>query len=319
MKRTLFTLLLLSAIGFVSCRKSGSEPDIKQFDQQQIQQYIAANNITGMQGVPSSDTTGIWYKIIDRGDTTRSVDYPDEIAFVYTLRSFDGKYIAADTVLNHFDGFLGHVGPNGFMLAIHNLLKYKGSKMRVLIPSHLAYGVNGFGTGSSTITSGRIAGNQCLDYTVYMVSDQKAGDDPAIKINEQKVYDDLVIKNYMSANSLSGYLQTADGLYYKILKVGNPDSVINNNSSVTCNFVGKLMNNTVFNDFSTTTTTFSDLNNMPTGLGFVEGLKLIHGGGNISLLVPSRLAYGASSSGGVIPANACLRFDLSNVVVTNYY
>ncbi|MDB5153370.1 MAG: hypothetical protein JWR54_2121 [Mucilaginibacter sp.] len=318
MKRTLFTLLLLSAIGFVSCRKSGSEPDIKQFDQQQIQQYIAANNITGMQGVPSSDTTGIWYKIIDRGDTTRSVDYPDEIAVVYTLRSFDGKYIAADTVLNHFDGFLGHVGPNGFMLAIHNLLKYKGSKMRVLVPSHLAYGVSGFGTGSSTITSGRIAGNQCLDYTVYMVSDQKAGDDPAIKINDQKVYDDLVIKNYMSANSLSGYSQTTDGLYYKILKVGNPDSVINNNSSVTLNYTAKLMNGTLVTDNSVNTTTFSDLNNMQSYVGLIEGLKLIHGGGTISLLVPSRLGFGTSASGAV-PANACLRFDLSNVVVTNYY
>jgi FKBP-type peptidyl-prolyl cis-trans isomerase len=316
MKQTLFTLLLLSAIGFVSCRKSGSEPDIKQYDQQQIQQYIAANNITGMQGVPSSDTTGIWYKIIDRGDTTRSVDYPDEIAFVYTLRSFDGKYLAEDTVLNHFDGFLGHVAPNGFMLAIHNLLKYKGSKMRVLVPSHLAYGVSGVGTGSSTITNGRIAGNQCLDYTVYMVSDQKAGDNPAIKINDQKVYDDLVIKNYMSANSLSGYSETTDGLYYKILKVGNPDSVINNNSSVTCNIVGKIMNNTVVQDNSTTAATITDLNNYTTG--FVEGLKLIHGGGTISLLVPSRLGYGTTAN-GPIPANACLRFDISNVVVTNYY
>ncbi|MDB5022325.1 MAG: hypothetical protein JWP78_80 [Mucilaginibacter sp.] len=318
MKQTLFTFLLLSAIGFVSCRKSGSQPDIKQFDQQQIQQYIAANNITGMQSVPSSDTTGIWYKIIDRGDTTRSVDYPDEIALVYTLRSFDGKFIAADTVLNHFDGFLGHLGPNGFMLAIHNILKYKGSKIRVLVPSHLAYGVTGFGSGSSTITSGRIAGNQCLDYTAYMVSDQKAGDDPAIKINDQKVYDDLVIKNYMSANSLSGYSQTADGLYYKILKVGNPDSTINNNSSVTLNYTGKLMNGTIFDDHSTTTGTFSDLNNTLGAVGFVEGLKLIHGGGNISILLPSRLGYGPSAN-GAIPANACLRFDFSNIVVTNYY
>jgi FKBP-type peptidyl-prolyl cis-trans isomerase len=318
MKPTLFTLLLLSAIGFVSCRKSGSQPDIKQFDQQQIQQYIAANNITGMQSVPSSDTTGIWYKIIDRGDTTRSVDYPDEIALIYTLRSFDGKYIAADTVLNHFDGFLGHLAPNGFMLAIHNLLKYKGSKIRVLVPSHLAYGVTGFGQGSSTITTGRIAGNQCLDYTAYMVSDQKAGDDPAIKINDQKVYDDLVIKNYMSANSLSGYLQTADGLYYKILKQGNPDSVINNSSSVTLNYTGKLMNGTIVDDHSTNTGTFSDLAGGTWAVGFIEGLKLIHGGGNISLLVPSRLGYGTSASGAV-PANACLRFDFSNVVVTNYY
>jgi FKBP-type peptidyl-prolyl cis-trans isomerase FkpA len=317
MKLTLFTLLLLSAVGFVSCKKSGTQLDIKQYDQQQIQQYIAANNITGMQSVPAGDTTGIYYKIISTGDTSRRMEYPDEVAFVYTLQSFDGKYIATDTVLNHFDGYLGHVAPNGFMLGIHNLLKYKGGKIRLLIPSHLAYGTSGVGTGSKTITNGRIAGNQCLDYTVYMISDQRAGDDPAIKIKEQAAYDSVVIKNYMAANSLSGYSKTTDGLYYKINKAGNPDSAIYNNSSVTCNYVGKLMNNTVFDDHSTTTAMFSDLNNMPTGLGFVEGLKLIHGGGNISLLVPSRLGYGAAAQ-GIIPANGCLRFDISNVVVTNY-
>ena len=172
----------------------------------------------------------------------------------------------------------------------------------MLVPSHLAYGTNGVGTGSNTVTNNRIAGNQCLDYTVNLISDQ-------VK------YDDLVIKNYMTANGLSGYSKTTDGLYYKISKVGNPDSLITNNSGITVNYVGKLMNGTVFDDSSVTAAIFPDL--LALASGFAEGIKLVHGGGVISLLIPSRLAYGTSGGTG-IPANACLRFDISNVVVTNY-
>jgi FKBP-type peptidyl-prolyl cis-trans isomerase len=173
--------------------------------------------------------------------------------------------------------------------------------MRVLVPSHLAYGKNGAGTGSITLTNGRIAGNQCLDYTIELVDDPKA-------------YDEVVIKNYLSANNLSGFTETADGLWYKITTVGTGAS-ITDNSYVVVNYVVKLMNNTVFQDNSSTTYPVSDLSTQIAG--FVEGIKLSRGGGAISLIIPSRLAYGNSAYNG-IPANSCLRYDISNITVTNY-
>ena len=307
MKLTLFTFLLLSAICFVSCRKSGSEPDIKQYDQQQIESYIAQNGITGMKrDLTNGDTTGIYYQIINPGDPTKPVDYPDTVSYVYSFRTFDGKYSVIDTVLNHYNGFLGHVVPNGLQLSIRYLLKYKGGKIRVLVPSHLAYGRNGAGSGSSSVANSKISGNECLDYTINLISDQ-------IK------YDDLVINNYIKANGLSGYTKTADGLYYKITKQGTGAS-IDDNSNVNLNYRLQLMNNTFADTTSqTTTATFTDLNLLTSGAH--EGLKLVTGGGGISLLVPSRLGYGTSGSSGVtnsIPANACLRFEFYNITVTNY-
>src|ERR1700712_1066832 len=177
MRLTFFTLLLLSIVGFVSCRKSGDNVDIKQYDAQQIQSYIAANGITGMQqDTTGHDSTGTYYKIIDQGSGP-ALGYADSISYVYTIKSFDGKFSVQDTVLNHVDLPLGHVVPNGLQLGIHNLLKYRGGKMRILIPSHLGYGEKGVGTGSVTLTDARIAGNQCLDYTVYIVPNQVAYDD----------------------------------------------------------------------------------------------------------------------------------------------
>ena len=204
--------MLLSVVCFVSCRKITSDPDIKQYDQQQIEAYIAANSLTAM--VPdktNGDTTGTYYQILNPGDATKPVDYPTYVSYVYTIRSFDGKYILSDTVANHYYGVLGHTVPNGLMLAIRNNLKYLGGEMRVLVPSHLAFGKNGYGTGSTTLTSGRIAGNQCLDITVHLIGDQAA-------------YDQLVIKNYMAANNLTGYSEitsgASTGLWYKITAPG---------------------------------------------------------------------------------------------------
>jgi len=301
MKLKFFTLLLLSAICFVSCRKYDNLPDIKQYDQQQIESYIAANGITGMvRDTAGGDTTGTYYKILSPG-TGAQIDYPSTVSYVYTIRTFDGKYSVNDTIVNHSYTVVGHIVPNGLMLAIRNDLKRLGGKMRVLIPSHLAYGKNGAGSGSITLTNGRIGGNQCLDITVHLIADQA-------------VYDDMVITNYIAANNLTGYTKTASGLWYKITTVGTGAS-INDNSSITYNYEAMLMNNTVVdNTFITTTTTQSDF------IGFTEGaqeaLKLVKGGSGISTIVPSRLAYGTLVYGG-IPVNSCVRIDYSNIAVTN--
>src|SRR6202012_1932971 len=110
MKQTIFTLLLISAIGLVSCRKHDNQPNIKQYDDEQIKNYIAANNITGMQkDTVGGDTSGIYYKIILPGKSDVPLGYPDNVSFVFTLRSFDGLYSSLDTIENHYQGYVGHI------------------------------------------------------------------------------------------------------------------------------------------------------------------------------------------------------------------
>ncbi len=310
MKSILFTLVLLLAVGLTACRKAKNYPDIKTYDQQQIAAYIAANGLADMQKDTTGhskgmDTTGIWYNIITPG-TGAAVDYPDEISYVYTIKSFDGSYSLLDTVVNHFDGLLGHTAPNGVVLAIRNILKNKGGKMRVLIPSHLAYGVRGFTNGSSTVANGHIAGNECLDYTIEL-------------IDNQDKYDDQVIQSYLTANGLTGYTRTSDSLWYKIIKPGTGTTPIGINSAVTMNYTGQLLNHTFFdNTYVSNTYTFSDILSLTSG--FKEGLQMITAGGVISMIAPSHLEYGPGGAGGVnesVPANACLRFEVTVTTVTN--
>jgi FKBP-type peptidyl-prolyl cis-trans isomerase len=300
MRLRIFTLLLVAGFGFSSCRKDKIEQDIKQYDQTQIEQYISANGLTGVKRDTSDgDTTGIYYQIISQG-TGKQIDYSDNISMVYTIKTFDGKFVAADTFANHAQNYVGHLAPNGLVLALKNVVKYKGTRARVLIPSRLAYGRNGTGSGSSSNSSGRIAGNQCLDYYIDIVDDQAK-------------YDEVSIQKYMAANNLTGYSKTADGLYYKILTQGT-GSQITDYSAVTTTYTGQLFNNSYFdNGAQTTAVTFSDITGLVPGVN--EGLKLLKGGSSISMLIPSALGYGNTSNGS-LPINSCLRFEFQVTTVT---
>jgi FKBP-type peptidyl-prolyl cis-trans isomerase FkpA len=306
MKQTIFTLLLLSIIGLMSCRKASVSPDIKQYDSNQIQSYITANGLTDMtRDTSGGDTTGMYYKIILKGSGP-ALNYPDKVSLVFTLRSFDGKYISADTIVNHFDDYLGHIYsgrlPAGLQLALHNILKYRGGSMRLLIPSHLAYGTSGYGSGSTQNANTRIAGNQCLDYYVHVIGDQAA-------------YDDLVIKNYMQANSLTGYTKTASGLYYLVRTPGTGTAgSITDNSTVTSTFTKLILNGTIVANGNTTGGVPIALTDYP--LGVQEGLKSFATAGTlVNFIMPSRLADGEVASAS-IPANSCIRFDVQVVSVT---
>jgi FKBP-type peptidyl-prolyl cis-trans isomerase FkpA len=313
MKQTIFTLLLISVTGLMSCKKTTIQPTIKQFDQTQIQNYIAAHGITGMiRDTVGGDTTGLYYQVLQPATSTTPLQYWDKVAFVFTIRTFDGKYVQSDTIANHYDDFVGHIVtgklPLGLQLAIHNDLKYPGASARLLIPSHLAYGVNGYGSGSIQVANSRIPGNACLDYYVHVIDNEPA-------------YDDLVIKNYMLANNLSGYTKVQSTIfpgnyyYYSILTPGTGTDLITDNTSVTYTDTGQLFNGTLFDSAS---------NGANTGvhdvIDFVPGVKealenYAKTGTKISLLLPSALGYGGVPN-AAIPPNSCLRFTFQIVSIT---
>ncbi|AMR34370.1 hypothetical protein A0256_24400 [Mucilaginibacter sp. PAMC 26640] len=318
MKQKIFTLLLLAAAGLSACKKDGVDPTINQFDEQQIQSYIGANALTGftrdnpVTDTAGADTSGIYYKIL-QAPTGAPIQYSDQVSLVYTIKSFDGKYIATDTIKNHFYDFVGHLAtaglPKGLQLGIKNLLKAKGGSIRLLIPSHLAYGKKGFIVGSVTNSNTNIAGNQCLDYYVRVVDNQLA-------------YDDQVIRSYLTANSLSGYTKTASGLYYKVITPGTGTvGEINDFSVVSTTYVGSLLNGTDFdNGYKTTATVFSPATTGVGGLvpGVAEGLKQHAAAGtSISLIMPSHLGYSTSTQTG-IPANSAIRFEFQITTVVPF-
>jgi FKBP-type peptidyl-prolyl cis-trans isomerase FkpA len=319
MKQIIFTLLLITTIGLISCRKTRNDPAIKEYDQIQIQNYINANGLTSMKrDSADGDTTGIYYQILAQGSTAGpALDYPDSISLVYTLKSFDGKYNSTDTINgNHIDNLLGHLTntnspiARGLQQAIHDVVKHRGTRARILIPSRMAFGVNGFGFGSSSNINTRIGGNQCLDYYVNVVSNLDA-------------YDDYLINDYAKRHgiALSGYTHVTSGrgrgLYYKVNTPGTgTGDVIDDVSSFQVNsYTGKLLNEFVF-DPGPVAGTPASFSSQAVAVGFAEAVKGQTIGANISMFIPSRLGYGQAGSppdpttgAVVIQPGACLIFD----------
>ncbi|PAW95282.1 hypothetical protein CKK33_17960 [Mucilaginibacter sp. MD40] len=317
MKHRFFTFLLIAFAALSACKKNDqNQPDIKQYDDQQIQNYMTANGLTGF----TKDTTtlsdgnsGIYYKIIGqgKGDTLK---YSDQVSIVYTIRSMDGKFVIGDTIANRRYDFLGHLTnpaaisgfalPSGLQLAIHNILKYKGSNMRVLIPSRLAYGTRGYGSGSITNTNTRIAGNQSLDIYVNVIKDQNA-------------YDDMVIRNYLTANNvISGYTKDPLGYYYKVITPGTGTvGEIGDYSNVSLTYAGSFLNGVYFdNTNSTTAITYQGI--FGTVTGFKDALKKHAATGtSLSVYIPSALGYGVSGY-NTIPPNSILHFEMQITQVT---
>jgi FKBP-type peptidyl-prolyl cis-trans isomerase len=254
------------------------------------------------------------------------VDYPDSVAFVFTLKSFDGKYNNVDSLnTTHVDNLLGHLTltsapiARGLQLAIHDLIKYKGTRARILIPSRLAFGVNGYGSGSSSNVNTRILGNQCLDYYINLVSSVDA-------------YDDDLIRGYMKKNNIDplSYVHiTAPnargrGLYYKVTTPGTGagDAIGVGSSYVVNAYSGKYLDDYVFDAGPVAGTPITFVNEQVV-VGLQEVLKGQTTGAVVSMFIPSRLGYGKSggtdSNGNVtLGSNVTLHFtDFTIGTVTN--
>jgi len=303
MKKAIFTLLLFSIIGWLSCKKNTVQLNIEQLDNQTILSYISTNGITGMhRDTVGGDTSGIYYQVILNGVPATSYKYSDSISFVYTIHSFDGLYASIDTTVNHYSDFAGHMAskalPYGLQLVVHDVLK-KGGSIRVLIPSHLAYGVNGYGVGSKLNVNARIAGNQCLDYYIH-------------SINNEAAYDDQVIRSYLAQNTdLVGYQRTPDGLWYLVHTPGTGTDLITSNTSVTTTFTGFELNATIFDQYNTADGSgiTQDIPDLAPGL--IEGLeKFATTGAYVSFFIPSTLAYGHTTFGGALPPNSVVHYEI---------
>jgi FKBP-type peptidyl-prolyl cis-trans isomerase FkpA len=319
MKQILYTLLFLSVFSIFSCKKDTLQLTIKQYDGNQIANYIAANHLTGF--LPSQDslgvdTSGIYYRIDTAGNPSEPLSYPSHIAMVYWLRTFDGTYKSDDTIANHYYDYLGHVVnanlPAGLQLAIKNDLRFNGGSMDVLIPSHLAYGKYGTGQGSSQVANNRIAGNECLHYHVRLIDDFGKYDDGSIV--KYAADSSLNIKGYTRVESVLDTPNVANSnlhqqhfYYYKVLTPGGSSDPITDNSTVTVTYTAQIFNATIVDQFNTTGGTPLFVGGLTQGVKEAFESSGASLNTKISMLIPSYLAYGTASQTG-IPAFSCLRF-----------
>ncbi|MDB5012313.1 MAG: hypothetical protein JWQ25_515, partial [Daejeonella sp.] len=266
-------MLIVTVLG--ACKKEYAT--IEQEDSEEVSKYIQANNLTGMTEYVNPEgnaKSGIFYQILEPG-TGAVVGNTDGVYLTYTVKSFDGASVYTDENLYRYTSYLGYLDkastglPTAFRTAVRDILKKKGGKIRLLIPSNQAYGVGG------TNSIFKIAGNQSLDCTITLYD-----------VDTKLAFEDIFVQKYITAKSITGLTKTASGLYYQIIAPGAGTDVFPY-STVSTLYTGKLTDGTVFDEAKVGTpfnTTLSDV--IP---GWIEGLQLIKKGGKIRLIIPPTL------------------------------
>ena len=103
---------------------------------------------------------------------------------------------------------------------------------------------------------------------------------------------------------------TASGLQIKVLVVGTGDTAEGGKTAVV-HYTGWLLDGTKFDSSVDRGTPFEFLLGAGRVIkGWDEGVATMNVGGKVELIIPPDLAYGASGAGGVIPANATLKFEV---------
>ncbi len=287
-----FLMGLMILLG--SCAKEYESIEV--IDDVKIKKYIADNNLT-----VTKDSSGFYYQIVNPGEGELFKN-TDSVLYHIAIKSlFNGTSYYNDPVNGNLGTFVGYTNNlNGTNIASINkaLLNIRpGGTVRLLLPSYLAFGRNGFATIN-------VPSNEVIDLTITTVPE---------KI--QSELDDRLIREFIAAKNITGMTKGPGGIYYAISVLGDPASPINGGSTVTVNYTGKFLNEVVFDSSTDGSASFS-LSDPGLRTSWKKIVPKINKGGKVRFLAPSIESYGTAGA-GAIPANAVLDFEVEVTDVKN--
>jgi FKBP-type peptidyl-prolyl cis-trans isomerase FkpA len=280
-KITTYTLALLGIlILFNSCKKEYES--IESIDDAKIQAYIKKNNLS-----MTKDPSGYYYQVVAQGTGAPMLN-KDSVFYNLSISSLEGTNYYTTATYNNEGTYLGYISPASYRTALEGAPR--GSKVRVILPSYLAYGKN----GNTTVPSNEVI---ISDITTNILPKQW-------QIDDKRITDFLTAKGITATKSPLR-------VYYKVNTLGTGETV-DISSTITVKYTGRTLNGTVF-DTSADNTLISPLASLIKGWEVLLGMQK---GAKVRIFIPSDLAYGLSAQTN-IPASSVLDFDIELVDVTN--
>jgi FKBP-type peptidyl-prolyl cis-trans isomerase FkpA len=279
MKLTLASTFSFMALLFLSACLGETNFEREEKEKAEIELYLKNNSITAQK-----DDNGVYYAITQAG--TGRVARADSIAEVtinykgYLLNKqiFDQSTAPVTFPL---EGLIP-----GFQIGLSKM--NKGSKASIFMVSRLGYASN---------PPQGIPSNAVLAFDIELLD---------LKTRDQ--VDEAIILKYIADNKLT-MQKHSSGMYYEITAPGSGGSP-SASSVVTVRYKGSLTDKTVFDQTTGTNTAEFGLSGLIEG--WKIGIPLLKKGGKMTMILPSRLAYGNRAQGRIAP-NSVLIFEIELV------
>ncbi|RZK58136.1 MAG: hypothetical protein EOO87_01040 [Pedobacter sp.] len=282
-KISLYGVALLGMLVlFNSCKKEYES--IESIDEAKIQAYIKANNLT-----MTKDPAGFYYQVLTPGSGAPMLNR-DSVFYNLAIKSLSGVSYYTTAAYSNEGTYLGYISPASYRTALENVAR--GSKVRVILPSYLAYGKNG---------TGNVPSNEVIMAELSTFTQAK-----------QWELDDKYITDFLTSKSLTA-TKLPSRVYRIVSQVGSGETV-DIGSTITVKYAGRLLNGTVFDQSVGEATLVSPISSLIKG--WEAGLLGMQKGAKVRLFIPSDLGYGLSAQTS-IPASSSLDFDIELVDVTN--
>lgn len=267
---------------FSSCEKEYES--IESIDEAKIKAYIQKNNIPAVK-----DPSGFYYQILEQG-TGGPLLNKDSVFYTTSVKSLTGTSYYSPTEFSNDGTYLGYVNPSAYRIAMYSI--NRGGKVRVIVPSYLAFGKNG---------QANIPPNEVIVSEISVLPETK-----------QWEIDDRIILNFLTTKGLTGFTKHPSRIYQNVSVVGT-GAAITPLSTITVKYKGRLLNGTVFDESGAT-----DLEMALNGfiIGWRKVLVGVTKGTKLRIFVPSDLGYGITAN-GEIPGNSVLDFDIEIVDVVD--
>ncbi|WP_443937723.1 FKBP-type peptidyl-prolyl cis-trans isomerase [Pedobacter sp. MW01-1-1] len=298
-----FLILVFSFNSLLSCKKEYQS--IENLDDENIQKYIKANNLT-MTKAPN----GSYYLIIAEG-TSEVFKNTDSVLFTFTEKSMaDGTFYYSTNANGNAGNYYGYFsefysGTWGVSLNGHRA----GAKVRILIPSHLAYGKNGRASGSwnlsgtglltANVPSNAIIGNY-ITTSVY---------------NKQALLDNERIQNYLTTNKITAQVDPS-GINYIVETLGTGDKFNPETAKLILKFTNRLLDGTVLSVSTDGTYSIKIEEAAVSMVGWKIMLPKFSVGTKFRMFISSNLANNSNGQ-PTTPQNAVLDCYMEIVSATN--
>ena len=267
-----------------------------------IAAYLKANNVTVQ---PTKDGLYVVEDVKGKGPKPGPKDY---LKVHYSVSTIEGKlfYSSFKNPEPHVMQMEGQFETAGLKEGLS--LLNKGSKAHLILPSKLAFGE---GNNSVEPYTPLLYEVQLVDVQSKASYDKEAAQkakDAAALAEKAKTQEPIILQKYISDNKIT-VKPTPTGLYYIELKKGTGAKAVKG-KKVKVQYVGKLMNGTIFDTSKKTGKPFEFVLGQNQVIpGWDEGISKMNVGGKAQLIIPSSLGYGAQAN-QVIPAYSSLVFEV---------